>query len=107
MPSAFNLATCTAMFSSVLMSLSLSLPLLSGPPPYNHAQPSSHHDHSLRKNRCRQDILIPVTPSVLIHIPNPISYTPRGTHRRKRRTQSFPMVEIAHQKAAGQPTVSQ
>ncbi|KAG1743075.1 hypothetical protein EDB19DRAFT_584340 [Suillus lakei] len=93
MPSTFSLGTCTAIFSSILMSLSLSLHLSSGPPPYN-------HNHSLRKNRRCQDLLIPVTSSV-IHIPNTVSYNPRGAHRRTRKVQSIPMVEIAHHKAEG------
>lgn len=103
MPSTFSLGTFTAMLSSILMSLSS--PLQSGPPPYNHAQ-SSYHDHPLRKNRPSQDLLIPVTPSVLIHIPSPTSYNPRSARRRMRKAQSIPMVEIVHQ-AVRQPTVSQ
>ncbi|KAG2346854.1 hypothetical protein BDR05DRAFT_959040 [Suillus weaverae] len=99
MPSTFDLGTYTAIFSSILMSLSLLLHLPSGPPPYNHTQ-SSHHNHSLCKNRRCEDLLIPVTPSVLVHIPNPISYNPRGAHRSKRKAQSIPMVEIAHHKTS-------
>ncbi|KAG2351803.1 hypothetical protein BDR07DRAFT_1007082 [Suillus spraguei] len=67
MPSTFSLGTYTAMFSSILMSLSLPLHLASDPPPYNHTQ-SSHHNCS-RKNGRSQDLLIPVTASCLIHIP--------------------------------------
>lgn len=92
MPSTFSFETYIAMFSSILMSLA------SGPPPYNHTQ-SSHHDYS-RKNRRSQDLLIPVTPSVLIHIPNSTSYNPRSAQRRKRKGQSIPMVEIAHHKTS-------
>ncbi|KAG1817143.1 uncharacterized protein BJ212DRAFT_1299311 [Suillus subaureus] len=77
---------------------------MTSPPPYNHTQ-SSHHDHSLRKSRPCQDILIPVTPSVMIHIPNSASYSPRSAHRRKRNTQSIPMVEIVHHKAVRQSTI--
>ncbi|KAG1738931.1 uncharacterized protein EDB91DRAFT_442150 [Suillus paluster] len=104
MPSTFSFATCTALFSSILMSLSLHLP--SDPPPYNHTQPS-HGDYSLRKNKRCQNLLIPATSSVLIHIPNSISYhddIPRSTHRRKRKAQSIPMVEITHHKAVEQLT---
>lgn len=106
MPSAFSLETYTAMFSSILTSLSSLLHLPSDPPPYNHTQ-SSHHDYSPHKNSQCHDLLIPMTPSVLIHIPNHISYNPRGAHRRKRKTQSFPMVEIAHHKAVRRLTTSQ
>ncbi|KAG1845690.1 hypothetical protein DFJ58DRAFT_800467 [Suillus subalutaceus] len=106
MPSNFSLGACAAIFSSILMSLSLPLHLSSSPPPYNHTQ-SSHHDHSLRKSRQCQDLLIPLTPSVLIHIPNPTSYNPRSAHRRKRNTQSIPMVNIVHHGAVRRSTVSQ
>ncbi|KAG2040047.1 hypothetical protein BDR03DRAFT_950121, partial [Suillus americanus] len=103
MPSNFSLGAYTAIFSSILMSLSLPLHLSSSPPPYNHTQ-SSHHDHSLRENRQCQDLLIPVTPSVLIHIPHPTSYNTRSAHRRKRNTRSIPMVEIVHHKEIRQST---
>ncbi|KAG2358967.1 hypothetical protein BDR07DRAFT_241659 [Suillus spraguei] len=104
MPSTFSLGTYTAMFSSILMSLSLPLHLASDPPPYNHTQ-SSHHNCS-RKNGRSQDLLIPVTPSCLIHIPNSTtSHNPRSAHRRKRK-ESIPMVEIARHKAVRQSTQS-
>ncbi|KAG1877343.1 hypothetical protein F4604DRAFT_1680360 [Suillus subluteus] len=104
MPSNFSLGACATIFSSILMSLSLPLHLSSSPPPYNHTQ-SSHHDHSLRKSRQCQDLLIPLTPSVLIHIPNPTSYNLRSAHRRKRNAQSIPMVNIVHHRAVRQSTI--
>jgi hypothetical protein len=107
MPSTFSLGTYTAILSSILVSLSLPLHLSSRPPPYNHTQ-SSHNNHSLHKSRpCpSQDLLIPVTPSVLIHIPNATSYAPRSAHRTKRNTQSIPMVEMVHHKAIRHSTLN-
>ncbi|KAG1825213.1 hypothetical protein EV424DRAFT_697819 [Suillus variegatus] len=92
MPLTFSLETYAALFSAILMSLRLP----STPPPYNHTQ-SSYHDHSLRKNMQYQDLLVPVAPSVLIHIPSPTCHSARSAYRRKRK-QSIPMVEIVHQK---------